>query len=52
LFLVVLVLVVLLGAAEMSIALHEPRIDPRPHIMRYARVVGDKVRDLERRRLP
>ncbi len=45
-FAVVVALVTLVGAAELSIALHEPRLDPRPHVVRYSRLFADKLRAL------
>ncbi len=43
LFLVILALVALLGAAELSVALHEPRLDPRPFLLRGARLLAAKI---------
>jgi hypothetical protein len=46
LFVLILAFVGLLGAAELSIALHEPQLDPRPHLTRYVKLVGERLRAL------
>jgi hypothetical protein len=48
LFVIILALVALVGAAELSVALHEPRLDPRPHVVRYARLFAESLRSLNR----